>query len=261
MADFKNFGGYSDNRVYIIPNDGETREDIESIDRATKEDVRLRHRVFVNMDFESNTIATVYVQSLVKVLYSHIVDNGVHILSKDSDGVLDFYGLIELAATNKKNDQAEKTGNINVKFMPGRKVPEIISDDVPNDQKEVEFIEARAAFTFPEDASLTNAMAKIDRIAQKELQEHYAIIIPNTWITTAVAATFVENIYRYMIFKLKATEKNAIMLNFNDIIEFHAVKRGDGVEFRLRPGFGAKLIIKSDESTEASDDDYDEDGN
>jgi archaellin len=254
MASFEDYASI-DSRLFVIPNDMETRDDLLAIDRKTKEDVRLKHRLFVNTDWEANTITNVYVESLIRVLYSHIKNNGVHVLSDDADNSLTFYDLLEIAATNKKNENAEKTGNINIKFMPGKDVEGIISDDVPDDKKPpVEFIEARAMFSFPDDAATSNAMQKIDTIAQKELKEKYSIILPNTWHVTAIAYAFIENIYRYLATKLVKTDKSSVMLNFNDIIEFHAIRKGDAIDIKLRPGMGAKLIIKSDESTEIDDD-------
>ena len=59
-----------------------------------------------------------------------------------------------------------------------------------------------------------------------------------------------------MITKIVQLDKSSVMINFNDLIEFHAIrKKENSVEIRLRPGMGAKLIIKSDESTESDDDD------
>lgn len=247
-----------DTRIFVIPPDKETRDDLLSIDRKTKEDVRIRHHIFVNTDWESNTITNVLVESLVQVLYSHIVHNGVTILSADADNTLNFYDLIELAATNKKNEAAEKTGNINVKFIPGKDVANIISDDTPEDQKEQNYVEARAAYSYPDDTALTNAMMKIDSIARRKLKDKYSIILPNQWHAIAVAYVFIENLYQFMTEKIVRTEKKSIMINFNDIIEFHANRKGDGIDIRLRPGMGAKLIIKSDESTENDDDGFDE---
>jgi hypothetical protein len=57
-----------------------------------------------------------------------------------------------------------------------------------------------------------------------------------------------------MVTKIVQTGKSSVMINFNDIIEFHAIRKGEGIDVKLRPGMGAKLIIKSDESTEADDD-------
>ena len=57
--------------------------------------------------------------------------------------------------------------------------------------------------------------------------------------------------------RLHKCARKTLSINFNDLIEFHAIRKADCVDIKLRPGMGAKLIIKSDESTEA-DDGYDD---
>ena len=49
---------------YIIPMDPETRDDLLSIDRATKEDLRERHRLYLDNDWTCNTIANTVIESL-----------------------------------------------------------------------------------------------------------------------------------------------------------------------------------------------------
>ena len=242
-------------KLYIIPTDQENREDLLNADHRTKEDLRERHRMYVNSDWECNTISTVTIEVLVKILHSHIQDNGVSVLDEMDSDRLNFYDLIEVAASNKKNEEAEKVGNINVKFFPGARVEDIVSDDVPRDQKEVEFIELPAAYSYPDDDERTRAMKKIDKIARKLLADKYSIMLPQDFMAISVTAIFLENLYRGLVDKVVLQAKPSVTINFNDIIEFHATKTSaDDVDIRLRPGMGAKLIIKSDEATEMDDD-------
>lgn len=240
------------NKMYIIPQDVETREDLLAIDRATKEDIRLKHRLYLNTDWACNTVANTVVESLVKILYSHIKDNGVRVLDA-GDTELDFYDLIDIAASNKKNEAAEKTGNINVKFRPGRAVDAIVADDTPRENKDFPFVEITAAYSYPDDMERTQAMLKIDKVSRKILADKYSFILPKDFEAVATAVVFIENIYRHLVQKIVLTGKPSAMINFNDIIEFHAAKKGDSIDIRLRPGMGAKLIIKSDEETEEED--------
>ena len=245
-----------ESRAFVYPIDPESRNDILSIDRRTKEDVRVLYRFYMNSDWECNTITNMLVEAMLKVLYSHIQNHGVSILTDEDDNTLNFYDLMELTASNKKNDNAEKTGNINIKFSPGKEVDFIINDN--GDDGDVEPIDPGAAFVYPEDDQRTGAMKKLDSIARQMLKEKYGIILPKDWQSIAVGATFLTNIYKHLIAKLVASDKKSVMINFNDLIEFHAQKEGDGAKVFLRPGMGAKLIIKSDESTEADDDDSDD---
>lgn len=243
-------------KLYVIPQDEETRQDLLNVDRNTKEDLRMKHRLHVNTDWECNTIANTTVESLICILYANIKENGVSILNADENGTLNFYDLLEIAATNKMNESAEKTGNINVKFFPGVRINDIISDDIPREDKNVEYIASDAAYSYPDDTNRTSAMLKIDKIARKQLADKYSIILPKDYMAVATTCILLENIYRELIQKIVLTNKPAVTINFNDLIEFHAIKKKDGVDIKLRPGMGAKLIIKSDESTEA--DEYDD---
>lgn len=243
-------------RAFVYPIDPESRNDILSIDRKTKEDVRVKYRFYMNSDWECNTITNMLVEAMLKVLYSHIQNHGVSILTDDDDNTLNFYDLMELTASNKKNTNAEKTGNINIKFCPGKEADRIISED---DEENVEPGDVAAMFIYQDDEQRTNAMKKLDNIARQMLKEKYGLVFPKDWQAIAVGVTFIENIYRHLIAKLIASDKKSVMINFNDLIEFHAQSEGDGAKVFLRPGMGAKLIIKSDETTEAdyeSDDEY-----
>ena len=243
-----------DKQQPITPHDEENRRDLLNIDRNTKEDLRKRHRLYTNTDWENNTIATVTLETLVRILYTNIKENGVEILNADENGNLNFYDLIELAATNKHNESAEKVGNINVKFFPGDKVKDIIEDDIPREDKEYEYMAADAAYSYPDDSDRTYAMLKIDKLARKVLADKWSIILPKDFMAISTTCIFLENIYRELVQKIVLTGKSSTTINFNEIIEFHAIKTKDGLDIKLRPGMGAKLIIKSDESTEIESD-------
>ena len=247
-----------DGKFLIIPNDEESHRDLLNIDRHTKEDVRRKHRLYIDMDWEANTISYVTVETLVKVLYTNIKDNGISILTADVNGVLNFYDLIEVSASNKKNESAEKTGNINVKFHPGEMVNDIITDDIPRSEKQYEYVTAEAACCYLDDEDRTSAMLKIDKITRKILADKHSVILPKDYMAISIAKTFLENVYRELVQKIVLLKKPIVTINFNDLIEFHATRKQDSIDIKLRPGMGAKLIIKSDESTEADDDGFDD---
>lgn len=241
-------------KMFTIPQEKAAKEDLLCIDRATKEMLRLKHRLYINSDWEANTIATNLIENLIKILYTHIKENGVEILEVEDNGFINFYDLLEISASNKVNEKAEKVGNINVKFRPGSKIKDIISDDIPIEDKTYEVTTMEAAYTFPDDEATTSAMLKVDRISRKMLLDKYSIMLPASWQAIATTCIFLENIYRQLVSKIVLTGKPSSMINFNDIIEFHATRKADGIDVKLRPGMGAKLIIKSDESSEYEDD-------
>lgn len=237
-------------KPYIYPIDPEARNDILSIDRMTKQELRVKHHSFINSDWEANTIATVFVEVMIKSLNSQINNEGIRILDESYNNVLNFYDMLLIAATSKRNESAEKIGNINVKFMPGRLVDEIISRDY---DKEPEFITPEAAYTIEEDEALTSAMLKLDSIVRNILQEKYAIVCPYPWQTVAVTYIFIESLYRTLVQKLVSSGQKKVMINFNEYIEFNASMKDEKVTVSLHPGMAAKLIIKDDGVTEADD--------
>lgn len=243
-----------DSRFPTIPPTKEDYEDLLAVDRQTKDAVRLRHHLYVNADWDCNTITYVLVKSLIGLLKIHIMKNGVDILADNEDNSINFYDLIEVIATNKKNERAEKIGNINVSFIVGSAANAIIEEDTA-DPNQKEYVELKAYYEQLGNECVVAAMKKIDTIARRQLKDERSIIMTSEWSAIGVSVIFIENLFRHLIAKLVASDKNSVMINFNDIIEIHAMRSGDGVMVKLRPGMGAKLIIKSDQSTEAEDDD------
>ena len=240
------------NQVFVIPPDPQAREDLNQIDRFTKEDVRLRHRLYNNSDWLCNTIAYTVVLSLVGILHTSIRDAGIQVL-ENGKRRLNFYDILEIEASNRKNEKAEKTGNIVPVFFPGLKADDIISDDVKREDRQVEYIEASAAYSYPDDPERTAAMLKIDKLARRILADKHQIILPKDYMAIAPTVIMLENTYRYLIDKLLATGKPQVTVNFNDLIEIHALKKGDGVVLTMTPGMVAKRSLKGDDLKEIVD--------
>lgn len=252
MSGFDNIldGG---SQILITPSDQRDRIDLQAIDQKTKEDLRLRHKLMIQRDWECNTIAYLFITNMCRVINSHILHNGVEVLIHAEGSELNFYDLFRISVTNKKNDNAEKTGNINVKFKVEKKVDEIIEHYEETDNT---FLDAKIAYQFPDDEALTQAFLKIDDLTRRKAKEKYGIVLSYKWMAVAITYIFIENTYRYMIEKLMKTERNMLMVNFNDIIEFHIMR--EDLKIYLRPGYAAKLIVKSDESTESDNEDGDD---
>lgn len=243
-------------RMLVTPSNLNDKIDLQAIDQKTKEDLRLRHKMFIQRDWECNTTAYLFVSNMCRVINSHILNNGVEVLVHAEGSELNFYDLFKISVSNKKNENAEKTGNINVKFIPEKKVDGIIEDYENTDNT---FFDYKAAYVFPEDESMTNAFLQIDELTRRKAKDKYDVILTHKWMSVAITYIFIENVYRYMITKLVKTGRKSLMINFNDIIEFHIMKNKDGsFDIRLRPGYGAKLMVKSDESTEAENEEGDD---
>lgn len=245
-------------RMLIVPSDPNDKIDLQAIDEKTKEDLRLRHRLFIQRTWECNTIAFILVANMCRVINSHILNNGVEVLIHAEGSEINFYDLFKVTATNKKNDRAEKTGNINVKFTPEKKVDLIATDYANTDNT---FIDYKIAYIFPEDEAMTNAFLHIDELTRRKAKDKYDVVLPHKWMSIAITNVFMENVFRYLITKLEKTGRRSLMINFNDLIEF-AIQRNNepdgGYDIYLRPGMGAKLVMKSDESTEADNEEGDD---
>lgn len=239
-------------RLYIIPQDPETREALLSVDRFTKEDLRLQHHIFVDADWQCNTIANAYIETIIRTLGLDVKNTG------NSNASWDFYNLFNAHVTVKRDEDAEKEGNINIAFDPEDGITNLIKDTTPRDQLKYEVITSEAAYSFPNANALNEAHKKIDQVTRMELHEKYSITIPDTWVVTAVAVVFFKNIIRQLLYMVSNNGKAAASINFNDNIECHAIMKQDGVVIALRPGMSAKLLIKSDEATEADESDDDE---
>lgn len=246
----------SGSRMLICPSNQNDRLDLQAIDQKTKEDLRERHKLFVQRDWECNTIAYLFVSNMCRIINSHVLQNGVQVLVHAAGSELNFYDLFKVSVTNKTNDDAEKTGNINVKFSVEARGENIIADYQNTDNT---YVDPKIAYVFQDDLGLTNAFLKIDELTRMKAKEKYDVILSNEWMSVAITHIFIENVYRYMCEKIVQMDKKSVMINFNDIIEFHAMRDSKkGFVSKLRPGYGAKLIVKSDESTEADNDDGDD---
>lgn len=248
------------NTLWVIPSKQEDRECILNADRDAKVQLRLQHKLYIDRDWEINTIANTTLEMILKLLYAQMKSDGVA-SQKTFDGVdseagyINFFDMLEIKVTNKMNSKAEKEGNINIAFYPGVQTQEIVEDSTPKDQKTWEYIHHTEKFNYGIPA-LDNAMAKVDAMSRQILSKNRKLILRSPGSTLAITFVMLENIYRQLISKMILEEKRSSSINYNDLIEFHIQLLEDNtVDIRLRPGMCAKLIIKSDETTEADDED------
>jgi hypothetical protein len=242
----------SEGKLYVIPNDPVMHEQLLAIDRMTKDTMAMRHKAILSQDWQCNTIACCYLECLIE-------DLGLEMRQTNSNASLNFYDLMQMNVTIKRNEDAEKEGNINIEFIAGDRIADIIGKsiaDASNEQKET-YIDPEIAFGFGGDKNAPGYVrfANIDRATIMMLSRKYYIVSPKEWFVTAISYTFLENLIKYMVIKLVNEGTSLVSINFNDIIEFHATRVDDeSVSITMRPGMDAKLLIKSDELTENDDD-------
>lgn len=250
-------------RMYVIPQYQDNKEFLLCVDRATKEMVHRRFSLFLEYDWECNTVATVVLKTLCSVLYMNItgaVSDILNIVEEDEehDKYISFCGLLRIQPSHRRNEKAEKVGSINCKFTPGYRVREIIEDDTepgtPIQKVKV------SEYYLTGDEHIDHAWDKFDEVVRTELANKYGIIIKDHYATIGVAECFLECLYCKMILDLKLEpDVTSISTIVNDYFEISGLAMTNpdgsiGVKFTMTPGKYSKLTIKSDVTTESEED-------
>ena len=255
---------YRKRRQAIVPQDKDTCVFLYDVDCETKVDLETWFCNIINYDWHCNTIANCTVEAIIKAMNVDMKE------SFAKSARFNFYNLFLVRVTTKINEHAEKEGNINVAFEPGPTAIELINTPISKVDEIHEKYDCMKFFTIEnpeEDPIILQAQnekyGNIDRQARYVLSNNYAITIPdsNKYMAFGVTYLFIRNIFRKLLREIGAhPELNLISVNFNDNIEFHVMRDEDDPEkvtLAMRPGLNAKLLIKSDETTE--DDEIDED--
>ena len=252
---------FKEYRKAEIPQDIYTKLFLQAVDQQTKVDVEKRFGFLINMDWHCNTVANCTVEAIISALNADMKMDGAPAAK------LNFYNLFITKVTTKINENAEKEGNINISFAPGSTAIDLITTDIPKNAEDDKKVDPKEFFIFEDPdmdpaalAAMNEALMLIDRKARYSLSNNYSLTITddNAMYAFAIAYTFILNIFRQLLQDLADDpNKNHVSVNFNDNIEFHALRdEDDFVKLAMRPGMHAKLLIKSDESTE--DDEIDE---
>lgn len=230
-------------RYYVVPEDPKTREFLLAVDRRTKGDVEKRFNIHIDHDWYCNTIADQTVEAIITSLkMDTIADNAVKMIN--------FYNMFSAKVSLKVNENAEKEGNVNISFEPGVDAIALISDPIPENEKEYVVQTAEEAFALEEvPDDVIQAYDRLDAFARYSLSANFGITISSKLhkLCTAVTYVFFENIFRGLLHELAEDPDAGIAkLNFNDLIEMHASFKDGGVILTMRPGAFGKLTIKSD---------------
>ncbi|MCM1214078.1 MAG: hypothetical protein NC548_06110 [Lachnospiraceae bacterium] len=244
-------------RICDAPQDPVTRDFLYAIDRQTKIDVAEQFGVTIDRDWWCNTIANNTVEAIIKALATDMQTEGAPRAS------LNFYDLFIAQVTTKRNTKAEKEGNINISFQAGPTAEALITEVKRKDQQAVEQVRAIDFFHIEDpDADqhelelMNQAYLAVDTQARYAMSQNYGIVLgQNTeMVAFAICYTFIKNIFSGLLLQLgENPEQTLATVNFNDNIEFHALIKDGGVILSMRPGMNAKLLIKSDAMTEATE--------
>lgn len=234
-------------KLRYIPTNPHDKEVLRAVDSKTITEVHDHYGIFIDYEWFCNTIADVMVETIIKQLAY---------LLKNNPGMgngIDFYEIFRSIISIKKNEKAEKEGNINIYFEPGAKILELIEDPTKGESILPTFQELSG-----DNQDDYDFYKNLDSQCRYQLTMHNGIMFPESlkFACCAVTITFMKNIFMELMYRVannpeKDTSDEVIeSVNFNDLIEIHAILKGDKVSISMRPGVNAKLLIKCDELTE-----------
>lgn len=249
------FGPGTPNEVYgkffVIPQDPADRAFLEAVDNRTRANVASRYRLLVDYAWQCNTIANVLLETIIEQL-------AMLLKQENRDGIgIAFYDLLNSIVSIKHNDKAEKEGNINIYFEPGTRVTELIKNGP--DESEPENPVSPYEHFKPDDAVEAEFIRNLDYHTKYVLSVKHNIMFPDHLKLPAIAIgyTFLENIFIELLYRLSnkpdsddGSGEKIVSVNFNDLVEFHAVLKDGAATINMRPGMNSKLLIKCDELTE-----------
>lgn len=237
-------------KFFVIPQDPADREFLEAVDHRTRANIASRYSILVDYDWQCNTIANALMEVIIEQLSALLKQE-----NRNGIGIA-FYTLINSIVSIKQNDKAEKEGNINIYFEPGARVNELIENG-PDETEPESPVSAFEHFK-SDDPIEQEFLRNLDYHTKYVLSIKHNIMFPDHLMfpVIAIGYTFLENIFIELLYRLSnmptdgESDEKIVSVNFNDLVEFHAVYKDGGAAINMRPGMNAKLLIKCDELTE-----------
>lgn len=241
MADHKEIM-VEKNHYLIMPSDPLQRDFTDLVERATRSTLMNDYRIRMNPAY-TTTFACVYLESIVTVL-SKVMKT----LKQDTE--INFLDLFTVGVTNRDAEHGDKDGNLNVSFTPGPIVQSIMERDY-------------APKVNPEGWKGT-ILQEVEKECAMTLSKKHKAVVDYMYNLTIIAYVYFEGVFRTL--KLHARDaqqegKMASSINFLEMVEIHcnleSIQNPENPDLttekftvKMRPGFEAKLLIKSDDLTE-----------
>lgn len=233
----------------VVPSDPAQRAVTEKVEIMSRAKLISDYKIRLNSGYMT-TIACVYVESLITILVKLMRES-------KGDSKINFLDMFTVESVNRENDDADKDGNINVKFIPGTVIQTIMERDF--------------APVINEEMWEDTIIKLVETECGKTLQTKHKMTSSNTAIWTKIAFVYFEYLFRVLKMLGKAAYDNgnvSASINFLELFEAHVtvevIENPDNPELvrevytcKLRPGFEAKLLIKDDGVTEVDDEDDD----
>ena len=236
------------NHYLIQPVDLAQRTVTEKVEQAARNKIISDYKIRLNPGYMT-TITCVYVESMIRTLVQLMREN-------KGEASLNFLDLMTISSTNRENEDADKDGNINIKFRPGPSIETIMERD---------YCPVMLEEMWKDDIIIEH----VEKECANILAHKHKITGNNRANWTKVAYVYLEYLFRTLKLMAKVAKENgqaAVSVNFLEMFEAHctyeAIAHPDNPDLihenlvvKIRPGFQAKLLIKDDGVTEIDDED------
>lgn len=246
-------------KFYIIPQDPNDYDILLAVSAKTRVDVERKYGFYMDNDWQTNTVADAIVETMLSEMNYKFNADGIAAMG------VSFFDIFVAKVSLKTNAKAEKEGNINIYFEPGEKADWLIANGPIPPHKGMHVNVSQELLT--DDEFENEFITKLDQHTRYELSKNHGISISTKkpLVAVAIAKVFFENLYTELITRAAQRDEGEdesdtklVTVNFNDVIEIHAERKGDDVRILMRPGMNAKLLIKNDGMTERTLGDMDE---
>ena len=256
VLELDQFNGPSYGHFFTVPQDKHDKEILLAVDRKTRADVEARYNFLTDYDWHMNTIANATFEMILTTLSFMI---------KSHDGRtqgmgVNFFDLFVVTVSVKRNEKAEKEGNINVYFEPGPKMMELVKNG-PREPFHGTPYSPLQEFS-SDDPEQENFYKNLDHHTRYNLSINHGLTIKDSMAYAVFGITYIffENLVTEMLYRLSSSSEDVadegdqqmVSVNFNDNLEIHAVLKDGQVAILMRPGLNSKLLIKNDRMTEST---------
>lgn len=230
----------------IIPTDPAQRTFVESVERAAQNHMLGEYKIRLNPHYMT-TFSCVYLEAIIGVLSAVTQKSG------QADLSINFLDLFIVSSDNRRNDEADKDGNINVRFVPGTIADSIMERDfAPNANPEVW------------QGSIIN---EVEKRCSRILSERHKATCDQMYTWTLIAYVYFQFMIRHVKLAAQTAKENgqrSVSFNFLEMVEIHCTIEEEAnpenpdlvftkFNLKFRPGFQAKLLIKNDSATEGDE--------
>ena len=238
---------YVERQHYLIsPTDPVQKTITEKIEKAMRNELIGTLKIKLNPIYPT-TITCVYMEAMIKTL--------VRIMKETkSEARINFLDLFTVSSNNRENEDADKDGNINVTFTPGKTVETIMD-------------RGYAPVMADENIWKGSILEMVEKECTRILKTKHRMNGNKMSNWTKIAYLYMVYLFKTLKLMAKAGLENgtpSVMINFLEMIEVHANIEQEAnpenpdivsehITVKIRPGFEAKLLIKDDDITEIAD--------